>query len=152
MQSHLYTHVFRSFADVNEAPVNLCLLNAKTVISEKSRLISSIGQIALEDPDHPKSMGICQTSTKILSPQYLSYTCDIWSSSDNVDDIKMKFYIDQHFVLNRKGDLSYKARQSYVIPIMCRDVTKPIHLIERSFTVSVKGRSVYLHNDFYVIE
>ncbi len=125
-------------SDVNEKPVNMCLLNMQSTIPEKSPTDTAIGQIAIEDPDHPDSKGICQKSRSPAS-QYLSYTCEIASSTVSVRDFKAKFYIDQHFYLHRKGDLSYKDKQVYNVPIRCRELLKPIHLIQRTFTVKIQG-------------
>eukprot|EP00794_Sanderia_malayensis_P000604 gene604-1265_t len=88
--------------DVNERPTNLCLLNAKSVIPEKSSSDTALGQIAIEDPDHPESIGICKKPTTSVS-QYLLYTCSISSTGVNADAIKSKFYVDQHFYLHRNA-------------------------------------------------
>ena len=126
-------------SDVNEKPVNLCLLDAISVIPEKSPANSVIGRIAIEDPDHPESKGICEKPSTRKHVQNARYTCAIYSTTMNVDLIKQKFYIDQSFQLNRKSDFDYKTKNVYNIPIMCRDRDKPIHLIEKVFVVRIQG-------------
>ena len=126
-------------SDVNEKPVNLCLLDAISVIPEKSPANSVIGRLAIEDPDHPESKGICGKPSTGKPVQNSRYTCDIYSTTVNVDLIKQKFYVDGSYQLNRKSDFDYKTKNIYNIPIMCRDRDKPIHLIEKVFVVRIQG-------------
>ena len=127
-------------SDVNEKPVNLCLLDAISVIPEKSPSNSVIGRLAIEDPDHPESKGACSKPSIVGPLHYYAYTCSIYSASMNIDDIKKKFYIDQSFQLHRKSDFDYRTKDVYNIPILCRDKEKPIHLIEKVFIVRIQGK------------
>ena len=131
-------------SDVNEKPVKLCLLDAILVTPEKSPSNPVIGRLAIEDPDHPESKDICTKSSTGAPVKYYTYTCVIYSTSMNVDEIKKKFYIDQSFQLNRKSDFDYKTEPVYNIPVMCRDRQKPIHLIESVFIVRIQGKK-YLY-------
>jgi len=130
-----------TITNVNEKPVNLCLLDAISVIPEKSPANSVIGRLAIEDPDHPESKGICGKPSTGKPVQNSRYTCDIYSTTVNVDLIKQKFYVDGSYQLNRKSDFDYKTKNIYNIPIMCRDRDKPIHLIEKVFVVRIQAPS-----------
>ena len=123
---------------MNERPLKICLRNALSTIPEKMTVNSVIGEIAVEDPDHPNTKDICKKTTG-STPIDHSYTCEIFSSSINVNSIKAKFYIDQQFRLNRKVDFSYLTKNSYNVPVLCRDKLKPIHVIENTFVIKIQG-------------
>lgn len=115
-------------------------MDSIAVIPEKAPLRTVIGRIYIEDPDDPESKGVCKQHSTGGAVKYHVYLCEIYSGSISVSEIKKKFYIDQKFQLNRKGDFEYKAKHVYNIPVMCRDRLKPIHLIERVFVVNIQGK------------
>ena len=115
----------------------MCLIGNKTVM-ELTSSDQIVGKIFIEDEDHKGSKGICEKPSPSLG-QSQSYSCSIDSNIIDVSSLRRSFYIDKSLVLHGNTTFDYKAKSQYSIPLMCKDVLKPVHIIELVVTVHVKG-------------
>ena len=129
---------FPSFADVNERPIKMCLVGNTTIL-ELQKPDQVIGQLLIEDPDHKESTGICTKRSPSLTYSQ-NYTCEIESNFIDVSSLKLDFYVDKKLKLHSNVTFNYAAKKQYIVPIICRDIHKPIHLIELTVTIKIKGK------------
>ena len=115
----------------------MCLIGNKTVMELTSN-DQIIGKIFIEDEDHKSSKGICEKHSPSLDQSQI-YSCSIESNIMDVTSLKQDFYIDQNLVLHGNATFNHEAKSQYLVPLLCRDRSKPIHLIELTVTVRVQG-------------
>ena len=115
----------------------MCLIGNKTVM-ELTNSDQIVGKVFIEDEDHIQSKGICESPSPTLD-QSRSYSCKIESNVIDVTSLKHDFYIDKNLVLHGNTTFDFSARSQYLVPLMCTDKSKPIHSIELTVTVRVKG-------------
>ena len=148
-----YFGVFFTFSDhltdVNERPIKMCLIGNKTVM-ELTNSDQIVGKIFIEDEDHKQSKGICESSSPTLDQSKI-YSCRIESNVIDVTPLKQDFYIDKNLFLHGHTTFDFSARSQYLVPLMCTDKSKPIHTIELSVTVRVKGSLLYIWGEGCVI-
>lgn len=116
----------------------MCLFGNKTVL-ELQNTDQVIGQIFIEDEDHKETKRICESSSPSLK-QAQSYTCGIESNVIDVTPAKQIFYVDDKLVLHGNTTFDFKEKRQYIVPLMCRDKTKPIHVTELVVTINVIGK------------
>lgn len=115
----------------------MCLIGNKTVM-ELTSIDQIIGKIFIEDEDHRLSKGICEKHSPSLDQSQI-YSCTIESNVMDVTSLKDDFYIDRNLFLHANATFSYEANSQYLVPLLCRDRSKPIHIIELTVTVRVQG-------------
>ena len=125
----------------------MCLSGNKTV-KELTNTDQIIGKIFIEDEDHKESKGICDKPFPSLK-QSQNYTCEIESNVIDASSVKQDFYVDKNLIVHGNTTFNYKAKSQYLVPLMCRDILKPIHIIELTVTINVQGLYFHFYFEFY---
>lgn len=118
--------------------MKICLHGNKTV-TELEMTDQVIGQIFIEDEDHKESKGICNKVSPFIK-QSQNYSCEIESNFIAVPLLKRDFYVDESLVLHGNTTFDHKAKPFYLVPLMCRDRQKPIHIIDLIVRIRVIGK------------
>ena len=129
--------------DFNEKPANMCLLH--NTVKENQPANTTVGQILIEDPDHPYLTCSHGSTGQTVSHQ-ADYSCQVVKGDDEFNSVvESMFTIDSSLMLKTTMPLNYElfslVNGSVRVHVLCTD---HVHSIRESFVVYITGMYVLL--------